>query len=165
LDDALNLAACQLDKQERYADDILRKYGGSLKDLPTADDLAALDKCQRPDEDSAQIDEGGSKPPDGEFTKEKLPCPGEGKPEDAGPSDRPGGNFGGGGADDGFNPKLPDASDLEVPDALKRMPCVGPNVDCAASVLGFVSGTWLLRVATTPIRAASRWLADKLWPW
>jgi hypothetical protein len=166
LDDALNLMACQLNKQERYVDDILRTYGGSLKDLPTAEELAAQEKCQRPDENSAQANgDGASKPPDGEFTKEQLPCPGEGKPEDAAPSDRPGGNFGGGGADDGFNPKVPNVSDLEVPDALKRMPCVGPNVDCAASVLGFVSGTWLLRVATTPIRAAGRWLADKLWPW
>jgi hypothetical protein len=155
LDNALDMASCQLDKQERYADDILRKYGGSLKDIPDAADFKT---CERPDENQSK-DEGNSSAVRG------VPCPAEGDRHGAAPVDDPRKGDG-----DGLHQNSgPDVGDIgplpDVPEVLKRGPCLGPNVDCAASVFGMLPGMWFLQIAGTPVRYAARSLADRLWPW
>jgi hypothetical protein len=158
IDEVLDLTECQLDKQDRYVDSLLRRYGGSLEEIP---DAAENEECQRPDEDSGNAEESSG--------AEKLTCPGDKEPEGSAPIDprdlKPNKGDGdglhqNGGPNVGKIGPLPD-----VPDALKRVPCVGPNVDCAASVFGLMPGTLFLQMAAVPLWHAGHRLADRLWPW
>ena len=155
LDEMLDLAACQLDKQERYVDGMLRKYGASLDDIP---DEADVKQCQRPDEDTGKAEESAS--------GSDLPCPGETEPEGGtGPLDPVEGDKGDGdGLHPGRGPDVEDIGPIPVPEALERIPCGGPDVDCAEVAAGALSGILPVAGAVLGWDTGKR-LVSRLWPW
>ena len=152
LDEAMKMLGCQLDKQERYVDTLLSRYGGGIDDVPKAEEY---ENCQRPDENS---DEGSSK-------MQRLPCPGEKTEEGAGPLDPVEGDKGDGdGLHPGRGPDVEDIGPIPVPEALERIPCGGPDVDCAEVAAGALSGILPVAGAVLGWDTGKR-LVSRLWPW